>query len=81
MGIRFSVDNYFASIIETTKKSIKFLHKHLSDYFSNDTISTIFLQATDKVEIANIISSINSNKTSAPNSIPYTGADAGFQKS
>ena len=33
-------------------------------------IITIFLQPTDKEEIANI-SSLNSNKASGPNSIPY----------
>ena len=41
--------------------------KHLS----NESSSTIFLQPTDKEEIANIISSLNSNKASGPNSIPY----------
>ena len=30
-----------------------------------------FLQPTDKEEIVNIISALNSNKTSGPNSIPY----------
>ena len=34
-------------------------------------IITIFLQPTDKDEIANIISSCNSNKASGPNSILY----------
>ena len=43
--------NYFASIAETTKKSIKYSHKHFSDYLSNETSSTIFLQPTDKEEI------------------------------
>ena len=38
---------------------------------SNESDSTIFLQPTDKEEIANIISSLNSNKASGPNSIPY----------
>ena len=37
----------------------------------NENGSTIFLQPTDKEEIANIISSLNSNKASGPNSIPY----------
>ena len=37
-------NNYFASIAETTKKSIKYTHKHLS----NESDSTIFLQPTDK---------------------------------
>ena len=64
-------NNNFASIAETTKKSIKYSHKHFSDYLSNGSSSTIFLQPTNKEEIANIISSLNSNKTSGPNSIPY----------
>ena len=34
-------------------------------------IMTICLQPTDKEEIANIISSLNSTKASGPNSIPY----------
>ena len=63
-------NNYFASIAETTKKSLKFSHKHSSDYLSNETSSTIFLQPTDKEVIANIMSSLNSNKASGPNSIP-----------
>ena len=64
-------NNYFVSIAETTKKSIKYSHKHFSDYFSNEISSTIVLEPTDKEEIANIISSLNSNKASGPNSIPY----------
>ena len=64
-------NNYFASIAETTKKSIKYTHKHFSNYLSNESDSTIFLQPTDKEEIANIISSLNSSQASSPNSIPY----------
>ena len=64
-------NNYFASIAETTKRSTKYSHKHFSDYLSNESSSTIFLQPTEKKEIANIISSLNSNKASGPNSIPY----------
>ena len=64
-------NNYFASIAETTKKSIKYTHKHFSDFLSNESNSTIFPQPTDKEEIANIISSLNSSKASGPNSIPY----------
>ena len=66
-----TINNYFASITETTKKSIKYTHKHFSDYLSNESDSTIFLQPTDKEEIANIISSLNCSKASGPNSIPY----------
>ena len=38
-----TLNNYFASIAEATKKSIKYLDKHFADYFSNETSSTIFL--------------------------------------
>ena len=38
-------NNYFASLAETTKKSIKY--SHFSDYFSDESISTLFLQPTD----------------------------------
>ena len=62
-------NNYFASIAETTKKKQK-IHINFSDYLSNENSSTIFLQPTDKEEITNIISSLNSNKASGPNSIP-----------
>ena len=47
-------------------------HKHFSDYLANENGSTIFLQPTDKKEIANIKASLNSDKTSGPNSIPCT---------
>ena len=64
-------NNHFASIAETTKKSIKYSHKQFSDYLSNESISTLFLQPTDGEEIVNIISSLNSNKACGPNNIPY----------
>ena len=50
---------------------MKYSHKHFSDYLANENGNSIFLQPTDKEEIANIISSLNSNKASCPNSIPY----------
>ena len=57
--------------LKLQKESIKYSLKHFSDYLSNESDSTIFLQSTDKEEIANIISSLNSSKASGPNSIPY----------
>ena len=67
-------NNYFPSVDEATKKTktkTKYLYKNSSDYLSNESSSTVFLQPTDKEEIANIISSLNPNKASGPNSI-YT---------
>ena len=49
------------------KKKKKYSHKHFSDYLSNESSSTIFLQPTEKEEI----DSLNSNKNSGPNNI-YT---------
>ena len=42
---------------------------HFSDYLSNESDSTIFLQPTEKEEIAKITSYLNSNKVSGPNRI------------
>ena len=66
-----TINYYFASIAETMKKTIKHSHKHFSDYLSNETTNTIFLQPSDIEEIANIISCLSSNKASGPNNIPY----------
>ena len=68
-------NNYFVSIAETTTKSINYFHKQLLDYLSNKSSGTIFLEPTDKEEIANIISSLNSNKASGPNSIPSISSE------
>ena len=35
--------SYFASMAETTKKSIKYSYKHFSDYLFNESISILFL--------------------------------------
>ena len=64
-------NNCFVSIAATKKKSIIYSHKHFSDYLSNETSSTIFLQPPGKEEIANIKSSVNSSKASGTNNIPY----------
>ena len=53
------------------KRSIKYSHKHFSDYLANENGNKMFLQPTDNEEIANIIPSLNSDKVSGPNSIPY----------
>ena len=63
-------NNYFASIAEATKK-----HKIFRQTFFRLSVkwssSKIFLENTDQGQIVNTISSINSNKTSGPNSMPY----------
>ena len=60
----YDIANTFHNYI--TKKT----HACFSDYLSTESGGTIFPQPTDKKEIASIISSLNSNKASSPNSIP-----------
>ena len=63
-------NNYFTSIAEKTKSNIKFSPKHYTDYLSSTNTNTFFLTPTDKNEIAFIISSLDSHKSSGLNSIP-----------
>ena len=65
-------DNYFSSQADTAKDNIKYSHKHFSDYLSNQCNNSIFIQPTDREEIANIISTLNMNKFSGPNSFTET---------
>ena len=57
-----TLNNYFAFIAESIRKKTKYSHKHFLNYLSNESSRTIFLQPTDKEEIANITSTLNSNK-------------------
>ena len=63
-------NNYIPSIAETTKTTT-YSHKHFSNNLKQERESTIFLKPNIKEEIGNIISSLNSNKASGPNTIPY----------
>ena len=55
---------------EKTISNIKFPPKHYTDYLSSTNTNTFFLTPTDKNEISFIISSLDSHKSSGPNSIP-----------
>ena len=63
-------NNYLTSIADKTKSNIKFSSKHCTDYLSNTNTNMFFLTPTDKNEISFIISSLDSYKSSGPNSIP-----------
>ena len=62
-------NNYFTSIAEKKKSNIKFSPKH-TNYLPNTNTNTFLLTRTDKNEISFIISSLDSHKSSDPNSIP-----------
>ena len=44
--------------LKIRKKSMKYTHKHFSDYHGNENGNAIFLHPTDKKEIANILPSL-----------------------
>ena len=63
-------NNFFTSIAAKTKESIKYSHKHFSNFLKNRSDDSFFLSPTDKYEIINIISSLDPMKSTGPNSIP-----------
>ena len=52
------------------KLNISFSHKHFPDFLKNISNISFFVSPTDKTEIENDISSLDSNKSVGPNSIP-----------
>ena len=63
-------NNYFATIAEKTKENINPSTKHFSEFLKNRTQNSFFLSPTNKSEIQNIMSSLDSNKSFMSNSIP-----------
>ena len=63
-------NNYFSFVADTAKENIKYSHKRSSDCLSSQCNISIFIQPTDSEELANIMSTLNMNKYSGPNSIP-----------
>ena len=70
MEISNIFNNYFSSIATKTKLNISFSHKHFSDFLKNISNINFFVSTTDKTEIEDVISSLDSNKSVGPNSIP-----------
>ena len=63
-------NNFFTSIAAKTKESINYSHKHVFNFVRNRSDDSFVLSPTDKYEIINIISSLNSNKPTGPISLP-----------
>ena len=64
-------NNYFSSVADPAKDNIKYSYKHFSDLLNNQCNNSIFIKPTDSDQIANIIFTLNMNKSSGPNSIPH----------
>ena len=64
-------NGYFTSIADNILKKRKFEgNKSFQDYLTNPLNNSFFLYDCDEIEIKSIITSLNLNKASGPNSIP-----------
>ena len=62
-------NDYFNSIAEKTKANIKFLNKSFQDFLHHPHEESLFITPTDAHKVNLIISSLNSNKSTGPNSL------------
>ena len=63
-------NDYFSSIAEKTKANIKFSNKSFQDFLHHPNPEWLFITPTDAHEVSLIISSLNSDKSTGPNSPP-----------
>ena len=63
-------NDYFSSIAEKTKANIKFSNKSFQDFLHHPNEDSLFITLTDANEVNLIISSLNSDKSTGPNSLP-----------
>ena len=61
--------DYFSSIAEKTNANIKFSNKSFQDFLHHPNEEPLFITPTDSHEVNLIISSLNSNKSTGPNSL------------
>ena len=64
-------NNYFTFIAKKSKENINYSHRHYSDYLSGKCKNSFFIHPTDKDETADIISSLDRNKSVGSYSVPH----------
>ena len=65
-----AINNYFSNVALNIQSSIKYSAKEFHELLLPLIINSFFLSPTDKNEIISIISALDSQKASGPNSIP-----------
>ena len=63
-------NEYFFNVAKIARSKIPYSSKHFSGFLKNSNDKTFFISPTDETEIITCISSLNSNKSSGPYSIP-----------
>ena len=62
-------NDHLSSMAEKTKTNIKFLNKSFQDFLLHPNEGSLFITPTDADKVNLIISSLNSNKSTGPNSL------------
>ena len=62
-------NDYFSSIADKTKANIKFSNKSFQDFLHHPNEELLFITATDAHEVNLIISSLNRDRSTGPNSL------------
>ena len=70
VSIANTFNNFFTFVAEIVQSKVKFSNKSLRSFLPSEVNDFFIITATNKEEIYKIISSLNSNKSSGPNSIP-----------
>ena len=63
-------NDYLSSIAEKTKANIKFSNKSFQDFLHHPNEESLFITPTDGYELNLMMSLLNSNKSTGPNSLP-----------
>ena len=63
-------NNIFHSVAPAIQSKIKFSYKSFSNYLPSKNYDSFSITSTSRAEIYAIISSLNYNKSTVPNSIP-----------
>ena len=63
-------NDYFSLTAEKAKANIKFSNKSFQDFLHHPNEESLFITHTDAHEVNLIISSLNRDKSTSPNSLP-----------
>ena len=70
VSIANTFNNFFTSVAEIVYSKIKFSNKSFKNFLSSEISDSFLITSTNKEEIYKVISSLKSNKSCGPNSIP-----------
>ena len=70
VSIANTFNKFFTSVAEIVHSKIKFSNKSFRKFLSSEINDRFLITSTNKEEIYKVITSLNSNKSCEPNSIP-----------